>query len=421
MNALNNHIVLILALVCINQPVYAQVSNGEGFEPLEGVPSPDEAAISRTTNLSESVTKSLKDASAAYFLGNSTVALKLWLPLAIQGNADGQAGLGRMYRTGSGVTKDYQEALKWFRLAVAQGNANGQAGLGDMYRHGFGVTKDYQEALKWFRLAAEQGNVRGQASMGNMYRHGFGVTKDYQEALKWYRLAADQGDAYGKAAMGNMYQNGFGVTKDYQEALKWFRLAADQGNAGGQVALGHMYQNGFGVTKDYQETLKWYRLAADQGDSWAQSNLGWMYANGQGVTKDDKEAARWYRLAAEQGDVGAQAYLKTNIAGSYSATDMPELAKKSGCTACHRIDTKLVGPAWMDVSKQYKGATEYSYSPRGSAAADAERMSLVDGLAMKIAKGGTGNWGRAAMIANSPKVSDPDIRTLVNFILGLAK
>ena len=37
MNALNNHIVLILALVCINQPVYAQVSNGEGFEPLEGV------------------------------------------------------------------------------------------------------------------------------------------------------------------------------------------------------------------------------------------------------------------------------------------------------------------------------------------------------------------------------------------------
>ena len=42
MNLLTRHLVLILALVCINQLVYAQVSNGEGFEPLEGVPSPDE-------------------------------------------------------------------------------------------------------------------------------------------------------------------------------------------------------------------------------------------------------------------------------------------------------------------------------------------------------------------------------------------
>jgi len=109
------------------------------------------------------------------------------------------------------------------------------------------------------------------------------------------------------------------------------------------------------------------------------------------------------------------------VAGSVFATDMPELAKKSGCTACHKIDTKLVGPAWMDVSKKYKGATEYAYSSKGSATADAKKMSLEDGLAMKVAKGGTGNWGNAAMIANSPKVSDADIHTLVKFVLGLAK
>ena len=42
MNSLTRHLVLILALVCINQLVYAQVFYGEGFEPLEGVPSPDE-------------------------------------------------------------------------------------------------------------------------------------------------------------------------------------------------------------------------------------------------------------------------------------------------------------------------------------------------------------------------------------------
>ena len=109
------------------------------------------------------------------------------------------------------------------------------------------------------------------------------------------------------------------------------------------------------------------------------------------------------------------------VAGSVLAADMPELAKKSGCTVCHKIDTKLVGPAWMDVSKKYKGATEYKWSPKGSAAPDAKSMPLLDGLVMKVSKGGTGNWGNAAMIANAPKVSDADIRTLVKFVLGLAK
>lgn len=108
-------------------------------------------------------------------------------------------------------------------------------------------------------------------------------------------------------------------------------------------------------------------------------------------------------------------------AGSVLATDMPELAKKSGCTACHKIDSKLVGPAWMDVSKKYKGVKDYAFSPTGSATAGAKKMSLEEGLIMKVSKGGTGNWGSVPMIANSPKVSDADIKTLVNFVLDLAK
>lgn len=109
------------------------------------------------------------------------------------------------------------------------------------------------------------------------------------------------------------------------------------------------------------------------------------------------------------------------VAGSVLATDMPELAKKSGCTACHKIDSKLVGPAWMDVSKKYKGVKEYAFSPTGSAAAGAKKMSLEEGLIMKVSKGGTGNWGSVPMTANSPKVSDADIKTLVHFVLDLSK
>jgi cytochrome c551/c552 len=36
------------------------------------------------------------------------------------------------------------------------------------------------------------------------------------------------------------------------------------------------------------------------------------------------------------------------IAGSAMAADMPDVAKKNNCTACHAIDKKVVGPSsWM--------------------------------------------------------------------------
>jgi cytochrome c len=49
------------------------------------------------------------------------------------------------------------------------------------------------------------------------------------------------------------------------------------------------------------------------------------------------------------------------IADGVLAVDMPDLAKKNGCTSCHAIDKKVVGPAWMDVSKKYRDAKTYSF------------------------------------------------------------
>jgi len=93
------------------------------------------------------------------------------------------------------------------------------------------------------------------------------------------------------------------------------------------------------------------------------------------------------------------------IAGSAYATDMPPLAKKLNCTACHSVDKKIVGPAWMDVSKKYKG--------------DA---GAADRLLVKVSKGGSGNWGTMPMPANDPSgTKQAEIKELVAFVLGLAK
>ncbi|MBI3902114.1 MAG: cytochrome C [Nitrosomonadales bacterium] len=100
------------------------------------------------------------------------------------------------------------------------------------------------------------------------------------------------------------------------------------------------------------------------------------------------------------------------VAGSVLAAEMPEAAKKNGCTACHAIDKKVVGPAWADVAKKYKGAKTFSFGGKD--------YPLVEGLMMKVSKGGSGNWGTVPMIANDPNGSkQPAIKELVEFVLGL--
>jgi cytochrome c len=87
------------------------------------------------------------------------------------------------------------------------------------------------------------------------------------------------------------------------------------------------------------------------------------------------------------------------VAGQANADQA--LAQKSGCTMCHAVDKKVIGPSFKDIAAKYKGQ------------ADAEAKMVT-----KVAKGGSGTWGPVPMPANSPKVSDADIKTLVKWVLA---
>lgn len=282
-----------------------------------------------------------QDGLAAYSKGDYAQASRILRPLAAQGDASAQYFLGLMHERGEGVTKNLQEALKWYRLAAAQGNDKAQFILGRMCLNGKGVPKDYQEALKWYRLAAAQGNDGAQYSLGWMYENGKGITRDYREAVKWFRLAAAQGNDRARktlerpemvAAAQNLattqvqsqqpqhsasnrtstFDNGKKAYDkgDYAQAIKTWEPLATQGHAGAQNNLGVIYVMGKGVIRDDQEALKWFRLAAAQGDVNAQYSLGAMYRMGYGITQDAQEALKWFRLAAAQGSESAKEILK---------------------------------------------------------------------------------------------------------------
>ncbi|HEX4883843.1 MAG TPA: c-type cytochrome [Casimicrobiaceae bacterium] len=90
-------------------------------------------------------------------------------------------------------------------------------------------------------------------------------------------------------------------------------------------------------------------------------------------------------------------------AGAAHAQNADDLLKKHGCTACHAIDKKLVGPPYNEVATKYKG--------------DAKAPAM---LMDKVKKGGSGNWGAVPMPPN-PQVPDADIKAMVTYILALKK
>ena len=77
--------------------------------------------------------------------------------------------------------------------------------------------------------------------------------------------------------------------------------------------------------------------------------------------------------------------------------------QKDGCSACHAVDKKIVGPAYQDVAAKYKG--------------DKDAMTK---LVQKVKTGGSGVWGQAPMPANA-QVPEADVKALVSWILTLKK
>lgn len=101
------------------------------------------------------------------------------------------------------------------------------------------------------------------------------------------------------------------------------------------------------------------------------------------------------------------------INGNPPTAAAPQLEKTLNCVACHAIDRKVIGPAWMDVARMYKGATHFEYN--------GQNYPLVEGLVMKVSRGGSGHWGSMPMPPIDPfGYRRSDITGLVLYVLSLA-
>src|SRR4029079_3018945 len=92
-----------------------------------------------------------------------------------------------------------------------------------------------------------------------------------------------------------------------------------------------------------------------------------------------------------------------NASAALDTAAAEAMMKKDGGAACHAVDKKLVGPAYVEVAAKYKGDKD-----------------AVAKLTKKVKEGGSGVWGQIPM---PPNVAIPtaDITELVTWILTLKK
>jgi len=108
-------------------------------------------------------------------------------------------------------------------------------------------------------------------------------------------------------------------------------------------------------------------------------------------------------LAQQNREVGpARVRAQTVAEPARPAAMQPaELARRKACLSCHGVDNRIVGPAFRDVAKRYKGQ-------------DGVEAKLVE----KLRQGGSGSWGSLPMPPN-PDLAAADATTLVRWVLGL--
>ncbi len=115
------------------------------------------------------------------------------------------------------------------------------------------------------------------------------------------------------------------------------------------------------------------------------------------VASEVKPAAKPQALAAKP-----EARMAVD-AGVITKEQALALAGKSGCLVCHKIETKVVGPAWKDVGAKYK--------------ADANAASII---AAHIKSGGSYGWKMGNMPPRGgSSIKDADIDSLARFIASL--
>jgi uncharacterized protein len=126
-----------------------------------------------------------RDGLAAFNAGSYARALAAWEPIAKDGDARAQTGLGFMYYSGRGVSRDSARAAELFRRAAEQNEPTAQLFLALMHFKSDGVPASAPLAMMWAELAM----AGGQADAFELHGLIMQSMTDAERAEGWRLLA----------------------------------------------------------------------------------------------------------------------------------------------------------------------------------------------------------------------------------------
>jgi TPR repeat protein len=114
----------------------------------------------------------------AFNEGRYARAQEAWAPLASDGDARAQTGLGFMYYSGRGVPRDSVRAAEFFARAAEQGEPTAQLFLALMYFQSDGVPMNAPLAMMWVELALAGGQAEAFQWRGVIMQSMTGAERD---------------------------------------------------------------------------------------------------------------------------------------------------------------------------------------------------------------------------------------------------
>lgn len=126
-------------------------------------------------------------------------------------------------------------------------------------------------------------------------------------------------------------------------------------------------------------------------------------AGSKGGSDSTDAANQTAKATSSDADTNATKTGTEAAGGSAGSAAGEKLLAANDCGTCHKVDTKVIGPAFQDIAKKY----------------DASEAN-IDMLTKKVIAGGSGNWGTMAMTAH-PGLAEADAKEIVKYILSLKK
>lgn len=207
---------------------------------------------------------------------------------------------GLMAERGRGVARDYNAALRYYRLACRAGSLAGCHNLAVFYAEVSKVPDRLTLARNLLRQGCNRNYLTSCTSLGQLIRQFDKPTDNYAEAVAALTKACDGKDGSACRVLGNMAHDRIGVPGGNLAANRFYARSCSSGFGDGCYNLGLVYWSGYRVRANAETAMAWFgegcrlRSASSCGGAYlATLNL----PSGHPLAGQDM-ARRWLALGA---------------------------------------------------------------------------------------------------------------------------